>query len=110
MSVAMAWRIFDAFFRPFMRSRLRVVMRTGPPLAGNAPVVFVSNHTSWWDGFLLRQVQRKLAPDAHLYSVMLARELRTHPFLEWIGAVPVEPGSVAAVRSLLRFLTRRAQE
>jgi 1-acyl-sn-glycerol-3-phosphate acyltransferase len=69
-------------------------------------VVLVANHESWWDGFLLRRVQRSLRPDARFHAVMLQRELSPRPFLRLLGGIGVEPGSVSSTRGLLRTLER----
>ena len=98
-------RAFEMFFLPWRSRRLITRFIGEPPhVPDDAPVLFVANHTSWWDGFLLRDVQRTLRPGASLYSVMTARELDRNPFLRRIGAVPLEPSSSASVLALLRIL------
>jgi 1-acyl-sn-glycerol-3-phosphate acyltransferase len=100
---------FELFFRPWMRRRLRGIWIAGPSqrLPPDRPVLLVANHTSWWDPFLIRELQRRLRPAAPLYSIMLSGELRRRPFFRRIGALGIDPQRPASVASMLRELQRR---
>ena len=104
-------RAFELFFLPWRARRLitRIVDMPGA-VPGDAPVLLVANHTSWWDGFLLRDVQRTLRPRSPLYSVMTAHELERNPFLRRIGAVPLEQTSSGSVLTMLRALRGVARD
>lgn len=106
-----AWRLFEFAFRPWMRRRIRVhVAGSRVQLEPGFPLVLVANHESWWDGFLLREVQKALRPGARFRTVMLESELRAHPFLRLLGGVGVAPGSMASGRRLLDELRRIRRE
>lgn len=96
------WRAFDVAFAPIMRRRLHVRLSEPVPALGSGPIVLVANHVSWWDGFLLRAVQRALRPRAELRTIALERELARHPFLRRIGAIGIDPTSPASIRHALR--------
>jgi 1-acyl-sn-glycerol-3-phosphate acyltransferase len=104
-----AWAAFEVPFAPWMRRRLR-----GPFILGDSghfrlpagPVLMIANHVSWWDGFLLREAQRLIRPDAPFSVVMAADQLRRHRYLRWLGAIPLEAGPMGP-RRLLRSLQRR---
>jgi 1-acyl-sn-glycerol-3-phosphate acyltransferase len=107
-----AVRAFELFLRPWMRRHLR-----GPRIAGlpgrvplRAPLLLVANHSSWWDPFLLREVQRRLRPTAPLYSVMLQRELACRPFFRRLGAIDIDPQRPTSVAGAVRELQRRVRE
>lgn len=102
---------FELFFRPWMRRRVRAVRLAGLPreLPPGLPLLLASNHVSWWDGFVLREVHRALRPRAPLHTVMLARELESHPFFARLGAVGIEPGSATSVARAVRGLRRRLE-
>ena len=102
--MTMAWSAFDAVFGPFRRMALARILIAPPDPPPAGPIAFVANHVSWWDGFLLRELQRAIAPDATPYTVMLERELRTRPLLRALGGVGIEPGVRASIRSALRTL------
>ena len=102
--VPRAWGAFEVAFRPWMRRRVGPVLLTGLPAAlpADRPLLLCPNHASWWDGFLVRELQRALRPRAPLLTLMLASELRRRPWLALLGAVGLEPGSTASIRAALR--------
>jgi len=105
------WWAFDGVFRPWMARHVRVhVAGRAGILEPDFPLLVVANHESFWDGFLLREVQRRLRPRARFHAVMLERELRARPFLRLLGALGVAPGSVASTRRLLRTVERLRRE
>jgi hypothetical protein len=102
-----AMNVFEAFFRPWMKRKVAVRFAGLPSgLAAESPLVIVANHTSWWDAFGLREIQRVLRPRAPVYTVMLERELARFPFFRRIGAVGIEPGRLSSVRSAARRVGR----
>ncbi|NIP82062.1 MAG: hypothetical protein GWM90_23715 [Gemmatimonadetes bacterium] len=103
------WSAFELVFRPWMHRRLAGVHVRGTEKADwlpVMPVLLVANHVSWWDGFLLREVHRRLRPDAPLHVVMSEAELRRFPIFRGMGAVPLATGPMAA-RSLASELATR---
>ena len=107
-----AHRVFDVAFIPWMRHLVRGPVVSGLPsvVPPHLPLLLAANHTSWWDGFLLRSVQRRLRPGASLFTVMLESELRLRPFFRLMGVVGIDPDSAASIRRLLRFVRSRRQE
>lgn len=106
-----AWAGFDVVFRPWMRWRMHVCMGGIPQLPlMSGPVMLVSNHVSWWDGFLLRQVQCAVRPSSPLYTVALERELELHPVLRLIGGVGITPSSPPSILHALRSLMNKCTE
>ena len=97
------WRGFELFFRPWMARRLDGIHVRGIEDAGwvpRIPLLLVANHVSWWDGFLLREIHRRLRPDAPLHVVMSEPELRRHAVFRWMGAVPLDASPLAGRRLL----------
>jgi len=107
-----AWRSFEWVFQPWLRRQLAGIEirdvggggRSVPEIRSDYPVILVANHTSWFDGFLLREVHRRIRPGAPLRSVMLDRELRRNPVLRWIGGTGFDPGHPQTLRSAIRAL------
>jgi 1-acyl-sn-glycerol-3-phosphate acyltransferase len=105
------WRGFEMVFRPWMGRRLDGIHIRGIEDAAwvpGIPLLLVANHVSWWDGFLLREIHRRLRPDAPLHVVMSEAELRRHPIFRCMGAVPLGDSRVAG-RRLLEALRSRVE-
>jgi 1-acyl-sn-glycerol-3-phosphate acyltransferase len=105
-----AWRLFEVAFRPWLRTRLAGIHVGGLPtleqLDPSLPLLLVANHTSWFDGFLLREVHRSLRPAGPLHTIMLERELRGRPILRMLGGMGFDPERPATFRKVLRGLER----
>lgn len=106
----LAARAFEAVFLPFMARRLELHLQTAAVrIDPDIPAVFAANHVSWWDGFLVRALQRRLRPHDPLHTLMLERELRTRPFFRLLGCVGVEPGKAGSFTTALDELSRRRE-
>jgi 1-acyl-sn-glycerol-3-phosphate acyltransferase len=103
---ALAFRAFEMVFRPWQARRLTRAPILGLPAAlpSDRPLVLVANHVSWWDGFLLRDIQLALRPHAPMYTVMTAHELRRFPFLRLLGATPLDAASRTGTLRMLRSI------
>lgn len=86
-----AWLAWDAerrVRRSFAAVRVRGLAQLRAELE-RAPLLVVSNHTSWWDPLLLQLLcVRVLRADA--YAVMDAKNLRRLPFFAKVGAFGVD--------------------
>jgi 1-acyl-sn-glycerol-3-phosphate acyltransferase len=104
MYSAVASAGFDALFNPWRRRRLRTApfLRVPAGLPADRPLLMVANHTSWWDGFLLRDLHRQLRPGAPMYTIMTEAELRKQPVLRLLGATPLDPASPSSLLRMLR--------
>jgi 1-acyl-sn-glycerol-3-phosphate acyltransferase len=67
-----------------------------PVLEGDASehVVFVANHTNWWDGFLAYLAGARLG--LHFHILMEAENLDRYWMFKLIGALPMHRGSPSA--------------
>jgi hypothetical protein len=103
-----AWRLFELGFRPWFRRQVAGIHVAGASSAritqddiGPLPLILVANHTSWFDGFLLREVHRRVNPRSRLLSLMLQRELDANPILRWIGGCGFDPERPLTLRRAL---------
>jgi 1-acyl-sn-glycerol-3-phosphate acyltransferase len=103
---------FATVFRPWMKRRFSTVSVTTPraEIFRDVPLIFAANHVSWWDGFLLIELQRILRPRAPFHTIMLESELGQRPFLRHIGAIGIDPESPSTVLAAIRELSRRVEE
>lgn len=105
--------IFNALFAGHARSRIhgafervRVhgLARTRGISAG-APVLVVSNHTSWWDSLIaLHASAHLLGTDGH--ALMDAANLQRLPFFALVGAFGVDLSSPADGARAIRYAAR----
>lgn len=68
------------------------------------PLLFVSNHVSWWDGFFLFEIQRRVRPEARLYTIALEKTCLENPILPRMGVLPLQPGNPGSLKALLNHL------
>jgi 1-acyl-sn-glycerol-3-phosphate acyltransferase len=107
-----AGRCFDSVFVPLRKHYLRELRFLNMPesILSDRPVLLVGNHISNWDGFLFREIQKRLKPNWPTYSIMLEQELRKRPMFRLLGGLGIEPTSAASVAGALRVLKIMRQQ
>ena len=107
-----AYSGFSAVFRPWMKHRFSEVTVQLPQTSvfRDIPLMVVANHVSWWDGFLLIELQRLLRPRAPFHTIMLESELRRHPFLKRLGAIGIDPERPSTILAAMREVTSRVEK
>ncbi len=100
------WRLFSAGMGLWRPGKLAPSQIEGLPraLPADRPLLIVANHSSWWDGFLLRELQVALRPGVPFHTAVLERQLRAHPILRRLGGVPLDPGRPASLTELIGAL------
>jgi 1-acyl-sn-glycerol-3-phosphate acyltransferase len=63
------------------------------------PLLVIANHMSWWDGFWILLLNRKIMK-RKFYVMMLEDQLRQHPFLRKLGAFSIRKRSKSAIDTL----------
>jgi hypothetical protein len=63
------------------------------------PVLILSNHFSWFDGFIQLRLNRRFFKRRY-YVMMLEEQLRRHPFLRKGGCFSIRKGSRSILESL----------
>ena len=64
------------------------------------PILMISNHFSWWDGFWVVYLNLKLLHRKFFFFMMLEEELKKHMYLNKSGGYSVRKGSRSIVESL----------
>ncbi len=62
-------------------------------------LLIIGNHTTWWDGFIVWQLNRQLLHKS-FYLMMLEEQLNKLWFFKKIGCFSINPGSRTVVESL----------
>lgn len=106
-------RSFDALFSRYntfylLRRHFRFIGISGdlqPGSAGNRPVLYIMNHSSWWDGLLAYHAARMLTRRRQ-YFMMEEEQLRKFQFFRRLGAYSINRDEPADVRASLRYTAR----
>ncbi|ASB49846.1 lysophospholipid acyltransferase family protein [Alkalitalea saponilacus] len=67
--------------------------------AGDNSQLIIGNHVSWWDGFWVYYLNKRLLKK-QFHAMMLEEELKARRFLSKIGCFSVHPGKRSVVESL----------
>lgn len=93
-----------------VRRRFRAVYVTGlenlTQLDPAQPVVGCSNHTNWWDGFVLHAFTPRCLPDRAFHLAMEERNLARYFFFPWLGVFGVGLEGAADAIAGLRYAVR----
>lgn len=97
---------FDYYLKWNFKKHFSGFYLKNPPQFENlkGPFLMVSNHLSWWDGFFFFEIQRRLLPQAKIYTVALEKTCIENPILTKMGVLPLKPESPGSLRALLRTL------
>lgn len=93
-----------------VRRRFRAVYVTGlenlARLDLARPVVGCSNHTNWWDGFVLHALAPRILPQRAFHLAMDERNLARYFFFPWLGVFGVGLDGAADAVAGLRYAVR----
>ena len=71
-----------------MKRHFKSIQILGEPITAAEPILAISNHFSWWDGFLVQYLnQKRFGKD--FYFMMLEEQLRKRMFLNKCGGFSV---------------------
>lgn len=106
-------RSFDALFSRYntlylLHRHFRFIGLSGelqPASAGGRPVLYIMNHSSWWDGLLAYHAARRLTRRRQ-YFMMEEAQLRKFQFFRRLGAYSINREEPADVRASLRYTAR----
>lgn len=93
-------KILDLFLdRKFKKSFSSVNYFFDYQIDINKSVLIVGNHSTWWDGFIAWQLNRKFFKK-QFYVIMLETQLKKLWFFQKIGAFSINPGNRSVVETL----------
>ncbi len=98
--------LFDLYNRRYLLPRsFRSIDLYGSLDAGvekQRPILYIANHSSWWDGLLLFHLWRRSGEDRH-YVMMDEQQLSKYRFFRKLGAYSVDKSGLGASRASLRY-------
>ncbi|MGD9993747.1 MAG: lysophospholipid acyltransferase family protein [Salinivirgaceae bacterium] len=71
----------------------------GEILNPNRSLLVIGNHTSWWDGFWMLHLNKKIL-HKKFHLMMLEKELEKRKFFNYCGAYSINPGHFSIRQSL----------
>jgi len=93
------WYLFWTLRRHFSRLSLFGEL---PDLSRDLPVILTPNHSTWWDGFFVYLLNKKLL-DRDLYLMMTEEQLSRFPFFRRVGAYSIKPVAPRSVMQSLEY-------
>lgn len=91
--------VAELFAGPLLGRAFRPVRFIGQAADDGLPILLLSNHFSWWDGFIQYRLN-KACFRRRLYVMMLEEQLRAHPILNRCGCFSVKKQSRSVLESL----------
>ncbi len=90
---------FNVYSRWMIRRHFRAMEIHGRPNVEGKAVLVIGNHFSWWDGFFMVEVNRRLWRK-RFHVMMLEDQLEARMFLNKAGAFSIRKGSRSLIPSL----------
>ena len=73
-----------------------------PDIPANLPLLILPNHSTWWDGFFVYFLNKKIFKRT-IYLMMLEEQLSKYRFFSKIGAYSIEPKSPKGISTSLGY-------
>ncbi|NMO97055.1 lysophospholipid acyltransferase family protein [Paenibacillus lemnae] len=79
------------------------------PMELDRPILYMMNHSSWWDGLLAYHVLRTLSSGDH-YFMMDERQLSRYRFFQKLGAFSIQKDSARGIIKSLDYASKLLDE
>ncbi len=95
-------------FYPYLGRILRkdftnfFVVNDIPAIPTDHGLLVTPNHISWWDGFFIDFLMRKMS-DRRIHLMMLKEQLARYSFFRFLGAYSIDPGNRKSVLGSLAY-------
>lgn len=108
-----AWadRIFYPYVMHLFHRHFQRICLLGevPRCEAQLPLLLLPNHSTWWDGFFVYLLNKKIFY-RQPYLMMLEEQLRRYPFFAKLGVFSINPHSASGVRASLRYAAALMQQ
>ena len=98
----------DIIFQPYLRRLFKRnfheirLFGTPPEIADHLPLLLLPNHSTWWDGFFVYLLNKRVFHRA-AHLMMLEAQLTRYKFFAKIGAYSIEPENPSGVIESLEY-------
>ncbi len=90
---------FKEYSRLMIKRHFRAMTIHNQPENNGIAIMVIGNHFSWWDGFFMLEINRRLWKKK-FHVMMLEEQLQNNMFLNKVGAFSVKKGHRSVVESL----------
>jgi hypothetical protein len=101
-----AWadRIFHPYVSWLFKRHFHAIHLLGPAPETNPdlPLLLLPNHSTWWDGFFVYLLNKKLFR-RKIYLMMLEEQLSRYWFFARLGAYSIEPQSSGSIKASIKY-------
>ena len=104
-------RVFQPYVRRLFKKHFHAIHLLGeiPDPPAELPLLLLPNHSTWWDGFFVYLINKKLFGRMG-YLMMLEEQLAKYRFFAKIGAYSVEPKLPKSVLASLNYSVSLLQQ
>lgn len=92
-------KFFDFYSKFKLNAHFKKIQYIGKYVDSNLPVLIISNHFSWWDGFIQLQLNNKFL-HRKFHVIMLEEQLKKYMILNKAGCFSVKKNSRDILESL----------
>ena len=98
----------DIIFQPYLTWLFKrnfheiQLLGTPPEIPDDLPVLLLPNHSTWWDGFFVYLLNKKMFRRT-AYLMMLESQLSKYKFFAKIGAYSIEPENRQGIIESLEY-------
>ena len=99
-----AQTLFELYIMPAMKRQFHAIhlLGTEPVWPDEYPLLILPNHCSWWDGFFIYLLNRRLWRRTP-FLMMLEEQLRQYRFFSRLGAFSIDPATPGGIRESMRY-------
>lgn len=108
MIVAEHKKLADRIFRPYLYWLFRryfyaiYLLNPVPDFQPQKPILLLPNHSSWWDGFFIYLLNKKLL-HRKIYLMMLEEQLKQNRFFRFLGAYSIKSDTFKDTKQSLQY-------
>lgn len=93
---------FNLYLTPLIRSSFSRILGQGVKIIPEKPVLFIANHSSWWDGLVFFYLNRTVwRHDIHM--MMHEEGLKKHSYFRYLGAFSINRKKPKEILTSLQY-------
>ena len=102
-------------FDPYINSQLKknfsnfYLANEFPKIDEEKSLIITPNHISWWDGFFIDYVNKKLLK-RKLFIMMLEHQLKRYWFFKKLGAYSIDPANSVSIKETIKYTASVASD